>query len=322
MIPTVGFLVFDDFIVDHVAGPMTAFEMAGRFGMPCYRQIVVSGSGGLVRASAGLTVQTERCADMATCNTLIVAGGFGTLRAEQDEHVLRCIRQHAGAGARVAAIASGSVLLACAGVLEGHRVTTHWSQQSEFARRFPALTMEPEWPIVVDPPFWTCVISGHAIEIARQMIEADFGQATARRATRDLLSMPRRSAIEPDSETDRHRLFADLLRWARRNLRQTLSIRDLAEHCGLSERRFLMSFVENVGETPAKAIERLRIEAAIELFATTDRLMAEVAREVGFVNPERMRRAFLRSFGKAPQMMKIALRERRADHAARLNQDN
>ena len=313
MIPSVAFLVFDDFILDHVAGPMTAFEMAGRFGKPIYDQRLLSGAGGLIRASAGVALETERCDDAGLFGTLFVAGGFGTIRAEEDEALLGCIARHAASGARVSAVASGTVLLARAGVLDGRSVTTHWSQQIELSRRFPQVAVDLERPVVVDAPFWTCVVSAHAIEIARQMIEADFGHATARRATRDLVSSTRRLTPDRERETGRHLLFADLLRWARSNLRRTLSNRDLAEQCGLSEHRFLLSFLDIVGETPAKAVERLRIEAAIDLIETSGMPLIEIARAVGFVNPERMRRAFMRSFGKPPQSMRIALRERMAD---------
>lgn len=302
----IAFLTFDDCMLPHISGPMSTFERAGRFDRPVYALQAVSRSGGMIRTSCGLRLDSCAIDQAPPPDILFLAGGFGTIEAEKDSYLLDYIRMQATRAIDIAAISSGTSLLARTGLLDGRRATTHWSQQTEMARLHPTIQIMHDAQICQDGRYWTCSSSAGGIEIARRMIEVDFGASAARRATRDLIVTDRRM-FAASRENDGHARYEELLQWARTNLRQPLTIGDLAVRCGLTERHFLADFVSHMGETPAKAIERLRVEAATLLIETSDMTLTEIAAAAGFRQSERMRRAFMRGFGQSPQAMREAL---------------
>jgi transcriptional regulator GlxA family with amidase domain len=81
----------------------------------------------------------------------------------------------------------------------------------------------------------------------------------------------------------------------------------------MSTRHFARAFTAETGMTPAKAIERLRLEAARQQVESGLGPIESIAANTGFGDPERMRRAFTRAFGQPPQALrrtaKIELRE-------------
>ena len=299
----VTFLMFDNCLLAHVAGPMAAFELAGQFDLPIYDQSFVSSKGGLVRTSCGLEIMTGPAFEAPVADKLFVAGGFGVVDVERELALLDHIRSEASRGAQIAAISSAAGLVAQTGLLDGLRATTHWSLQAEMARLHPKINIIRDSLIVHDGQFWTCGRSAGGIEIARQMIEADLGTSVARRATKDLIAADRR-AFSASGQGDGR--YEPILKWAREHLREVLTVGDLARQCGLTERHFLSDFLAHSGETPAKAIERLRLDAAMDLIETSEMPLSAIAVEVGFRQPERMRRAFLRGFGQSPSAMRAA----------------
>ena len=195
-------------------------------------------------------------------------------------------------------------------MLDGRRATTHWSLNGELAGLYPSIEVEIDEAVVRDGRYWTTTSIVGGIEVARLIIEEDLGSVAAKRATRDLL-VYHKPHIGSEEGAHVEQRFKDLVRWIRAHLHETLSIEQLAEQIGMHPRNFVPAFANATGQTPAKAIERMRLEAAFTLVGQSDLSLADIARQVGFGGTERMRRAFMRAFGVPPQEMRDKLRERR-----------
>jgi transcriptional regulator GlxA family with amidase domain len=251
--------------------------------------------------------------DPAGLDTLVVAGGDGSREAMRDPALLDFTRSAGTEARRVSSVCSGAYVLAAAGLLDGRRATTHWSLAEDFARRFPAVRLEPDRIWIRDGEVWTSAGITAGIDLALAMIEADLGEAVARRTAQQLVVYHRRPSgqsqfsalLELDAGAGR---FAPLLAWMRENLAERLSVDRLADRAGMSERNFARAFLAETQLTPARAVERLRLEAARTGVEDGVRPIDLISRAAGFGDPERMRRAFVRAFGQPPQALRRAAR--------------
>ena len=302
----IAFLVFEDFQILDTTGPLAAFEIAARYRPGAYRLRIVAARPGAVRASCGLAVVAEGLAAAEACDTLIVAGGEGTRRPATDAATLAFIRATTGRARRTASVCSGAYLLALAGVLDGRRATTHWNRSADFRRRFPDVRLEPDRIYVRDGAIWTSAGITAGIDLALALIADDLGEELAHDVARQLVVYHRRTGgqsqfsalldLERASEK-----FGALLRWAAERLDQRLSVEDLAEEAAMSPRNFARAFQRETGVTPAKAVERLRLDRARADLEDGGPSVERIALASGFGDAERMRRAFLRVYGRPPQ---------------------
>lgn len=304
---TIGFLVYPDFQILDATGPIAAFEVAGRLAPGAYRMVFLSRDGGLVTSSSGMAVMSSALADAPPLDTLMVAGGDGVQQAAECETTLAYVRAVAADGRRVASVCSGTYVLAEAGLLDGKRATTHWSRTRDIQRRYPAIRLEPDRIFVQDGMIWSSAGISAGIDLALALIGADEGEAVARRTAQQLVVYHRRPGGQSqfsaliDLKAGR---FDALLAWARENLAEPLSVEQLADRAAMSPRNFARLFSAQTGVTPAKAVERLRVEAARALLDSQPLQVEDVALETGFGDPERMRRAFIRAFGQPPQALR------------------
>lgn len=314
MTRTLGVLVFPDFQLLDAAGPIAAFEMPTRMlRPPPYELTVLSAAGGPVRSSSGVEVGSHAFDTASDLDTLIVAGGEGTRGPAIDAATLDFVRAAARTARRVASVCSGAYILAAAGLLDGRRATTHWGQCAALQRRYPAVRVEADRIFVRDGPVWTSAGISAGIDLVLALIADDLGEAVARRTAQQLV-VPRRRpggqsqhAAEVDLAPPTGR-FAALLDWARERLQEPLTVERLAERAAMSPRHFARAFRAETGATPAKAMERLRLDSArahVEEGATA---LDRIALQTGFGDGERMRRAFLRAYGQPPQALRRASR--------------
>jgi transcriptional regulator GlxA family with amidase domain len=210
---------------------------------------------------------------------------------------------------RMAAICTGAFVLAEAGLLDGRRATTHWAFARDLQARFPEVKVEEDRIFIIDGPVWTSAGMTAGIDLALGMIEKDFGLELSRSVARKLVVYHRRAGgqsqhsalLDMDAKSDR---IQTVLTYARRNLRASLSVEELAEVAHLSPRQFSRAFRAETGQSPAKAVEHLRVEAARLMMEESRHPIDVVASETGFADRERMRRAFLRAFGQPPQAVR------------------
>jgi len=308
---TVAVLIFPDFQLLDAAGPLTVFEVAGReTASPAYRLRLIARTAGAVASSSGAQLFAEAFSD-DPLDTLIVAGGWGTREASACAETLAYVRAAAGRARRIASVCSGAFTLAAAGLLDGCRATTHWGRAAEFGRAYPQIRVEPDRIFVRDGKVWTSAGITAGIDLALALVAEDLGEAAAKRAAQQLVVYYRRpggqsqfsALIEADRPGSR---FLPLLAWARERLDERLPVERLADRAAMSPRHFARVFAAETGMTPAKAIERLRLETSRERVESGSEPIERVAARTGFGDPERMRRAFIRAFGQPPQALRRA----------------
>lgn len=273
-----------------------------------YRVSILSRDGAPLATSSGLTITPGAGLSEAPAgiDTLVVAGGYGCMEAAEDRVLIDWLRHAAGSARRVASVCSGAFLLAEAGLLDGRRATTHWASAQELARRYPAVEVDPEPIFVRDGEVWTSAGVTAGMDLALAMVEEDLDREVALTIARHLVLFLRRpgnqsqfSATLATQEPHREPL-REVQRHAVENLAADLSVEAMAERAHLSPRHFARSFRAEVGVTPARYVEHVRLEAARRRLEDTSDPVGAVAASCGFGTPETMRRVFLRSLGVGP----------------------
>jgi transcriptional regulator GlxA family with amidase domain len=299
----VGLLVYPGFQSLALA-VATAFEYANLMSdEPAYEFCVVSEFGGAIASSQGFAVHSEPWGE-AVFDTLIVSGD-NECRLPSST-LIDYVRASATGSRRVASICTGAFVLAEAGALDGKRATTHWYHARAFMQRYPLVQMDENRIFVKDGRVWTSAGMSAGLDLALAVIESDLGRPVALGIARKLVIYQRRGGgqsqfstlLELDAKSDR---VQSALTFVKENLASELSVEVLAEAASLSPRQFSRVFREETGQSPAKAVERLRVEAARLMMETSRHPIEVIARQTGFGDRERMRQAFLRAFGQPPQ---------------------
>jgi len=306
---TLGFFVFPNFNILDLSGPLAAFDVPRREVQPGpYRLQVFSKTGGAITSSCGVSVNTARLGRKQV-DTFIVGGGMGAIEASHDPATIKLVQRAAADASRVASVCSGAFLLGEAGLLSGRRATTHWEYAVRLAQAFPDVRVETDQIYVKDGDLWTSGGVTAGIDLSLALIEEDLGLAMAQRTARVLVVYHRRvggqaqfsAMLEMEPATDRLRRA---LEFAREHLHEPLPVQRLAESVHVGTRQLSRLFLRETGETPAKAVERLRTEVAHSRVTDTVESLEVIARNVGFESTERMRRAFMRLYGNPPQAVR------------------
>ena len=306
----IALVIFTDFQILDAAGPIAAFEIAGRYAGGAYEVRILAPEAGRVASSSGAAMAAEAL-DEGPYDTLVVVGGDGTRDRDHVPVIAAWLARQSPVARRTASVCSGAYLLAEAGLLDGRRCTTHWARTDHFARRYPKARLEADRIYVRDGTVWTSAGITAGIDLALALIEDDLGAEIARKTAQQLVVHQRRPGGQSQFSAlldmgGVHGRFGALMDWARERLAERLSVERLAEQAAMSPRHFARAFAAEVGLTPAKAIERLRLDAARTLVEAGRAPIDQVAESVGFGDPERMRRAFLRAFGQPPQALRRA----------------
>jgi transcriptional regulator GlxA family with amidase domain len=268
---------------------------------------VVAKGGQGVTSSAGLGIATDPLPRIGErLDTLLVAGGPGVEAASSDPVLVDWLRRRASKARRVASVCTGAFLLAASGTLDGRRAVTHWSYCADLARRFPAVRVESDPIFVRDGAVWTSAGVTAGIDLALALVEEDLGRTAALAVARYLVVFLKRpggqaqfsEALSLHSAEDE---FAALHDWIDRHLADDISLPKLASQAGMSERSFSRHYAEATGLTPARAVERLRVEAARRLLSESRLPVKRISQRCGFGSEETMRRSFLRVLAATPQ---------------------
>ena len=305
-------VIFPGFQLLDAAGPIAAFEIAGRHQPGAYEIHVVAPEPGLVASTSGVSFQAEALS-RGPWDTVMVVGGDATRAVKEFTAIVEWLRKVRRTARRMTSVCSGAYFLAEAGILDGRRATTHWGRTEHFARRYPKVCLDADRIFIRDGDVWTSAGITAGIDLALALVEEDLGSEIARRTAQQLVVHQRRpggqsqfsALIDMGGHSGR---FAELMDWMRANLDQPLTVERLADQAAMSPRNFARAFAAETGLTPAKAVERLRLEAARVRVETTHEPIDRVAEAAGFHDPERMRRAFLRAFGQPPQALRRAAR--------------
>ncbi|QET05896.1 helix-turn-helix domain-containing protein [Cupriavidus pauculus] len=262
-----------------------------------------------------MRLETEAFGD-AAFDTVIVGSVTEVKMPAADSAVVRYVKAAAKTSRRVASICSGAFVLAEAGLLAGRRATMHWAHASEFRVRYPDVLTEEDRIFINDGAVWTSAGMTAGIDLALALLDNDLGGDVAKLVARLLVMNQRRlggqmqhsALLDMTPKSDRIELvFAHI----RRNLRNPLTVEELADVANLSPRQFSRTFQAETGQSPAKAVEQLRLEAARFMIEQGRHTINVVARETGFADRERMRRAFVRTFGVPADVLRRTARAER-----------
>jgi len=293
-----------------VAGPTTAFEIAERLRPGSYDLRLLAPGGGLVESSSGVTLAT-RPLRHGSMDTVIVSGGEIVRSAAAAGKIVRWLKR--AKARRIASVCSGAFLLAEAGWLDGRRATTHWDSTDHFRGRYPQVTLDPDRIFVRDGAIWTSAGITAGIDLALALVEDDLGTDVARHTAQQLVVHQRRpggqsqfsGVVERGGRTGR---FKEVIEWVRAHVSEPLTVERLADRAAMSPRHFARVFTAETGMTPAKAVERVRLETARAAVETSAASFEQIAESAGFRDAGRMRRAFMRTLGLPPQALRRAAR--------------
>ena len=297
-----------------VTGPLEVFAGAGalieaeaRPERP-YRVRILSGDGAPLVTSSGLTLVPDAALREAPAkiDTLVVAGGAGSRAALADAELIEWLAQAAASARRTASVCTGAFLLAEAGLLDGRSATTHWASAAELARLYPRVGVDADPIFLRDGSIWTSAGVTAGMDLALALVEEDLDRDAALLIARHLVLFLRRPGNQSQfsatlSAQQPHR---EPLREAQRLVVEQISgehsVEAMAARAHMSPRHFARAFRAETGITPARYVERVRLEAARRQLEDGADPIATVATDCGFGTPETMRRAFLRALEVGP----------------------
>ncbi|HEY1792108.1 MAG TPA: DJ-1/PfpI family protein [Opitutaceae bacterium] len=306
---TIGFLGYDGVTALDMVGPSDVFATASGLGPrpPAYRLAVISVTGRPFRSDSGFVFQPEFGLRSAPAlDTLVIPGGEGLREAATGAAVAAWVRSRAGRIRRVASVCTGIYGLAASGLLDGRRVTTHWSFADDVARRFPRLRMDADAIYVRDGKFYTAAGVTAGIDLSLALVEEDLGPQAALAAARMLVVYMKRSGGQEQFseplrfQTQAGERFSELAAWMAAHLDGDLSVDALAGRACMCTRHFSRRFGRTFGAPPAAFVERLRPSEARRRLSCGRASIELVASSVGFSSADSFRRAFERRFGIPP----------------------
>jgi transcriptional regulator GlxA family with amidase domain len=307
-------VVFEGVQTLDVTGPAEVFAAASRErGVPPYRIEFAAIGGGERMTSCALPI---RARDLRTVrpqadDLVVVAGGDEpAIRAAiADAALMAWLRRAARVVRRIASVCSGAFLLAAAGLLDGKRATTHWSACDRLARLFPRVDVDRNAIFIADGATWTSAGVTTGIDMALALVENDVGREVADAVAARLVLYTRRpgyqsqfsDALVAQTQGD---TLGPTIAWARANLAQA-DLETLARRAGMSLRTFHRRCLDQLSVTPAKLLDRLRVERARSLLTTSELPTKALAASCGFTSTARMKRAFERELGMGPRAYRL-----------------
>ncbi|MDP9902552.1 GlxA family transcriptional regulator [Variovorax ginsengisoli] len=302
-------------------GPLQVFasanaERTGHGLPPAYTLHLLADTAGAVPTSAGFSLRADAARDSvdpATLDTVLVPGGDGVDVQRDNAALLSWLRAAAPQVRRLGSVCSGALILAAAGLLDGRRATTHWSRLDTLRQAHPAVQVEADCLHTYDAAH---ALDGHVftsagvtagIDLALALVEADLGRPIALAVARRLVMFMRRPGGQAQfspllaPETLHAPRLAQLLEWIPTQLGGDLSLPALAAQACMPTRTLSRVFLRELGMTPARYVERVRVEAASTLLAQAQASISTVARLCGFTHPENLRRSFHKHRAVSPQ---------------------
>lgn len=299
-------VVFDGVKLLDAAGPAEVFAEANRFGAN-YKLEIASVDGRDVTTSIGTGFAvTKRISDIAAADTVVVAGGDGLVGRPIDPALVEAVKSVPARTQRLASVCTGSFILAQAGLLSGRRATTHWRHARLLARAFPDVQVEADAIFVRDDTVYTSAGVSSGIDLALALVETDFGPELVRDVAKSLVVYLKRAGgqsqfsalLEADPPPGSPlRVVTDAVAAAPA---ANHSVTKLATLASLSTRQLTRLFQSELGTTPARYVEMVRIEMACAAL-DAGRSVGETARLAGFGTPETLRRVFVSHLGISPK---------------------
>lgn len=297
-------------VVD-VAGPLQVFTSANQWlesqELPTYRCRVMSLTGGSITSSSGLPLLTESLATAGSdIDTLIVPGG-PQFQSAETQALVPWVASQAATVRRLCSVCTGAFILAASGVLDGRRAVTHWMYAELLQSRFPRIQVEIDPIYINQGNIWTSAGVTSGIDMTLALVEEDCGHTVSIHAARQMVVYLKRPGGQSQfsvplnaQSTATGGVFGTLHAWLNEHLHEKLTVERLADQVCMSPRTFARRYTAAVGQTPARTLERMRVEAACRLLEGGGTGLKRIAARCGFTNEQNLRRAFLRQLGVGP----------------------
>jgi transcriptional regulator GlxA family with amidase domain len=286
-------------------------------GVPWYELSICGADPGPVTADGGLRVEVPHgLGQIRRCSTVVVPP---TARLnEVPGEVFDALRDAHRRGTRILSLCTGAFILAEAGLLDGRRATTHWSECTELARRYPAVSVDPGVLYVDAGDILTSAGSAASIDLCLHVVRLDLGTEVATQLARQMVVPPQRDGGQaqfidaPLATIDGSNLFADTIAWVQEHLDEPLTISDLAGRSAMSPRTFARRFLAATGTTPHQWLQHQRVHLAQRLLEASDLPIDIVAARSGFCTAGNLRKHFGRTVHTSPQAYRRAFQDRSA----------
>lgn len=305
----VGILAYSDMQTLDLAGPLDVFGAANgqRTENPPYRLSIIGLESGAVHAEHGLAVMPTWDIDAAPqLDTLIIPGGRGSRLVNSDPRLLAWLRNRATSTRRLVSVCTGAYILAATGLLDGRRVTTHWRFADDLARRYPALRVEPDRLFLRDGRFATSGGLSAGMDLALALVEEDLGAAAALAVARELVLYLKRPGNQSQfsaplaAQVRGTSRLSPLVDWLLEHLGEELTLGRMAAQSAMSIRHFRRLFIETFGVSPARFVQRLRLEQACVFLTEGRHSLGRIAGACGFNSADAFARAFRARYGVSP----------------------
>lgn len=266
---------------------------------------LVAGPDAPIRTIGGMTMQPDHGYNAVSSADTVIIPAWRDVNECPPEPMLEAVRGARKNGARMVSFCTGAYVLAHAGILDGRRATTHWRDLGQLKRQFPKIETVEDVLYVDDGDVITSAGSSAGVDCSLHIIRKDYGAEMANRIARSLVMPPHRDGgqaqyIEAPIQERSGQSVSGVLEWARERLDQPLSISDMSDVAGMSERTFLRRFRDGTGTTPLKWLRRERVFRAMSLLERTGLSLADVSAQSGFVSTETFRTAFREIVGTTP----------------------
>ncbi|MDN3353077.1 GlxA family transcriptional regulator [Actinomadura sp. DC4] len=312
---TVTIFIYPGVRLMSVTGPVDVFAAANEFGAH-YRLRMVSADGAEVTTSSGTRLSADMSVDdvQDAGDILIVPGGPEWDTLIKDDELLETVRKLDGTADRTASVCTGAFLLAAAGLLDGRRAATHWRHVRQLALRFPGVHVEPDAIFVQDGRIMTSAGASAGIDLSLALVEEHYGAEVARAVAKEMVVFMQRPggqsqfSVRARASHPRQEMLRRVLDAVAENPDDNHTLAAMARRAGVSARHMTRLFSEEIGTTPARYVEQVRLEAAQALLESGDDPMAVVARRTGFGSAESLRRAFVRNLGVTPGTFRASFR--------------
>jgi transcriptional regulator GlxA family with amidase domain len=278
-----------------------------------YEVIIVSPDGADVRTSTGLVLHVDgAAAQCGPVHTVLIPGAYGMIDAPFDPTLVDAVRRLTEGTQRVASVCTGSFLLAEVGLLDGRRATTHWRQADRFARGYPQVAVQPDALYMRDGHVMTSAGISSGIDLCLAMVEDDHGPRVAHEVAEAMVVfMQRPGGLSQFSAPSRQHVARDhplrgLLDAIATDPASDFSLTSMASIAAVSVRQLNRLFHDDVGTTPARHVELVRLENAQSLLQAGHTVAVAAARS-GFGSAQTLRRVFSSRLGVSPAVYRDRL---------------
>ncbi|VAX04418.1 Transcriptional regulator, AraC family [hydrothermal vent metagenome] len=304
----IAFILFDQFQILDVSGPAQIFSSVNDIAEKAFYEIdYYTANGGPCRSTCGMIMETRRLREYSSSHSLIISGGQGTKTAAEDPTLIHFLKQEAHKVDRLISICTGAYILSEAGLLDGKRVTTHWAYADQLQKKNPKLSVEPDALYIRQGNVITSAGVTAGMDLALSLIEEDMGKEMAREVARYMVIFYRRPGGQSQFSTfqgigcEDEDPFAPLCHEIITHPGGDYRISSLAEKTHMTERTFTRRFTQQIGLTPAKFVEKARLDNARRALEETRLNLDQIAHEAGFHSPEVLRRSFQRHMAISPR---------------------